>query len=53
MVTTLLKAVNFIKSRGLNHRQFQEFLQETNAEFGGGKMLKRVFDLRKEIAAFT
>lgn len=30
----ILKAVNFIKSRGLNHRDFQIFLRETNAEYG-------------------
>lgn len=64
VMNVVIKAVNFIKSRGLNHRQFQEFLKETNAEYGDityfcdvrwlsrGKMLKRVFDLRKEIAAF-
>lgn len=64
VMSIVVKTVNFIKSRGLNHRQFQEFLKETNAEYGDviyfcdvrwlsrGKMLKRVFDLRKEIAAF-
>ncbi|XP_045501701.1 general transcription factor II-I repeat domain-containing protein 2-like [Colias croceus] len=64
VMSIVVKTVNFIKSRGLNHRQFQEFLKEQDAEYGDityfcdvrwlsrGKMLKRVFDLRKEIAAF-
>lgn len=64
VMSIVVKTVNFIKSRGLNHRQFQEFLKKTNAEYGDvtyfcdvrwlsrGKMLKRVFDLRKEIADF-
>lgn len=64
VMSVVVKTVNFIKSRGLNHRQFQEFLKETNAEYGDityfcdvrwlsrGKMLKRAFDLRNEIAAF-
>lgn len=63
-MSIVVKTVNFIKSRGLNHRQFQEFLKKINAEYGDityfcdvrwlsrGKMLKRVFDLRKEIADF-
>ncbi|XP_047989846.1 general transcription factor II-I repeat domain-containing protein 2-like [Leguminivora glycinivorella] len=64
VMSIVVKTVNFIKSRGLNHRQFQEFLKETNAEYGDiiyfcdvrwlsrGKMLKRVFDLRNEISNF-
>ena len=54
---------NFIKSRALNHRQFQ-FLEDVEAECGDliyycevrwlskGKMLKRFYDLRDKIATF-
>lgn len=28
------ETVDFIKSRGLNHREFQKFLHEINAEYG-------------------
>ncbi|XP_074039888.1 general transcription factor II-I repeat domain-containing protein 2 [Leptinotarsa decemlineata] len=64
VMSVVVKTVNFVKSRGLNHRQFQKFLKEQDAEYGDityfcdvrwlsrGKMLKRMFDLRKEIAAF-
>ena len=33
IVAVVIKTVNFIISRELNHRQFQEFLRETEAEF--------------------
>ena len=64
IMTVVIKTVNFIILRGLNHRQFQEFLRETEAEFGDltyflnvwwlsfEKMLQRVYALRKEIAIF-
>ena len=60
----VVKTVNLILSRGLNHRQFQQFLLETKAEFGDlnyfcnvrwlsrGKMLQRFYALSKEIATF-
>ena len=59
-----VKTVNFILARGLNHRQFQELLNEVNSEYdyllyfwevrwlSRGAMLNRVYQLRKEIADF-
>lgn len=29
-----VKSVNFLKSRGLNHRQFKTFLEQSEADFG-------------------
>ena len=64
VMNVVIKTVNFIRSRGLNHRQFQEFLNDLDSEFGDvvyysevrwlsrGKMLKRVFDLKDEIQTF-
>ena len=56
--------VNFIRRRGLKHRQFQEFLKAVEADYGDvvyyshvrwlsrGKVLYRFFCLRKEIDLF-
>ena len=64
IMAVVVKTVNFILSRGLNHRQFQEFLKQIEAEYGDltyfskvrwlsrGKMLARVYALREEIATF-
>jgi len=58
------KMVNLIRSHGLNHREFREMLRETETEsvdlpyytavrwLSCGKVLARVFELRKEIAEF-
>lgn len=34
IVTTVMKTVNFIRGRGLHHRQFQQFLLEMGSEHG-------------------
>jgi len=60
-VQIIVKAVNFKKSKGLNHRQFQEFLSSMDADYGDiiyfsevkwlswGKMLRRFYGLQNEI----
>ncbi|KII60696.1 General transcription factor II-I repeat domain-containing protein 2B [Thelohanellus kitauei] len=56
--------INFVKSRTLNRRQFREYLADIFEEYedisystkvrwlSKGKMLKRFYDLRQEIADF-
>lgn len=53
VMSTITRAVNFIRAKGLNHRQFKTFLEELNSEYGDlpyhtevrwlsqGKVLKR------------
>lgn len=64
VMSIVVKAVNFIRSHGLKHREFQSFLAEIDAEYGDipyfcdvrwlsrGEMLKRVFQLKGPIKAF-
>ncbi|KAG8239704.1 hypothetical protein J437_LFUL019045, partial [Ladona fulva] len=64
ILNVVIKTINFIRSKGLNHRQFQEFLNTLETSYGDivyftavrwlsrGKMLKRFYDLRNEIKCF-
>jgi hypothetical protein len=63
-VTVVAKLVDYIRSKRLNHRQFQQFLSDMDSEKGNvlyytevhwlsrGQMLKRVYDLKLEINLF-
>ena len=58
------QAVNFIRARGFNHRQFQKFLDDLNTShqdlvyfcevrwLSKGRMLRRFYDLREEVSLF-
>ncbi|XP_033606232.1 general transcription factor II-I repeat domain-containing protein 2B isoform X1 [Cryptotermes secundus] len=60
----VVSTVNFIRSRGLNHRHFRDFLSEVEAEYpdlpyhtavrwlSSRKVLLRFFELRAEIEIF-
>ena len=64
VVDIVVKTVNFIRSRELNHRQFKFFLVDMDSEYGEllyhtelrwlsrRKVLKPFFALRNEIALF-
>ena len=64
IMDVMLKTVNFILSRGLNHCQFQLLLLEAESQYGDllyfcnvrwlsrGDMLQRVYRFRKEIVTF-
>ena len=64
IMKVVVKVVNLILSRGLNHRQFQQLLLEVDAQHSDllyfcevrwlsrGKMLDRFFELLKEINEF-
>lgn len=64
VMTVVVKVVNFIRSKGLNHRQFQQFLSDLEAEHGDvvyyaevrwlsrGNMLQRLFSLKNEVQEF-
>lgn len=61
---TVVKLVNFIRARALNHRQFIQLLEESEAEHTDvpyhsnvrwlslGTVLRRVWDLRGQIGVF-
>jgi len=58
VIDVVSKIVNFIKTRGLNHRQVVVCLEEYESEhttvrwLSLGKVLKRVLDLRAQIQEF-
>ena len=64
VMSTVVKIINFILARGLNHHQFKSLLEEMNAQhqyvvyfcevrwFSRGAMLQQFYDLRNEIMTF-
>ena len=64
VVDPVLKIVNIIRARGLNHRQFTKLLEDCDSDHSGvpyhtavhwlsvGKLLRRVWDLKTEILLF-
>lgn len=64
VVNPVVKLVNFIRARGLQHRQFIAFLEETDADHQDllyhsrvrwlslGKVFQRVWELKEEIGVF-
>ena len=63
VMSIVIKTVNFIRSKGLHHREFQELLHSIDANFqdipyytkvrwlSRGKMLKRAFERKDAIQA--
>lgn len=64
VMSTVVSCINFVKSRGLNSRQFKEFLNELDSQYGDlvyhcevrwlsrGNMLMRFHELRNEVKQF-
>ncbi|KAL0202287.1 hypothetical protein M9458_000305 [Cirrhinus mrigala] len=63
IMNVVMKTVNFIRAKGLNHRQFEAFLSDKNIShslpyhtevrwLSRGAVLKRFFELRSEISQF-
>ena len=64
VMSTVVKIINFILARGLNHRQFKSLPEEMDAQYqdvvyfcevrwlSRGAMLQRFYDLRNEIMTF-
>jgi hypothetical protein len=64
VMSVVVKTINYIKTRGINHRQFQSFLNEIESEYtdviyhsevrwlSRGNVLKRFYELKEEIKAF-
>ena len=64
VMKVVVSTVNFVRSHGLNHRLFKNFLTEIESSYGDlqyhsevrwlsrGKVLKRFFELRHEIDIF-
>lgn len=64
VLKNVTKIVNYIRARGLNHRQFSKFLEDVGSEYtdlpyytevrwlSSHKVLKRFFELLEEITTF-
>ena len=64
VMSVVTKTVNFIRSKGLRHRQFQDLLRSLEADFedvpyyceirwlSRGKVLEQIFKLKDEIQQF-
>lgn len=64
VMSPITRAINFIRAKGLSHRQFKAFLGELDTEYGDlpyhtevrwlsqAKVLQRCFELREEICLF-
>ncbi|KAM3838284.1 general transcription factor II-I repeat domain-containing protein 2A-like [Diretmus argenteus] len=64
VMSVVVKCINRIRSKGLKHRQFRAFLEEIESAYedvlyftevrwlSRGTVLKRFFELRKEVEAF-
>ncbi|KAG8236139.1 hypothetical protein J437_LFUL001597 [Ladona fulva] len=63
ILNVVIKTINFIRSKGLNHRRFQEFLNTLETRYEdilystverwlSCRMLKHFYDLRNEIKCF-
>lgn len=64
VLDVVIKLVNSIRSRALNHRQFREFLDSLQSEYSdvlyytevrwlsAGRVFERVWDLKEEIISF-
>lgn len=64
VMEVVVASISFIKSRILNHRQFKEYLADLFSDYenishycevrwlSNGKILKRFYDLRQDIADF-
>ena len=60
-----VQAMNVIRSKGLNYRQFRDFLQDIDSDFSDvlyhtnardlslGNVLKRVWKLKEEIEKYS
>ncbi|XP_016097781.1 general transcription factor II-I repeat domain-containing protein 2B-like [Sinocyclocheilus grahami] len=64
VMSVVLKCINYIRSRSLQHRQFRPFVEEIESTYGDllyftevhwlsrGNVLKRFFELRAEVKRF-
>ena len=65
VMRVVIKLLNFVRTRALYHRQFQQLLEEMDSQYGDllfyievrwlsrGAMLQRVYQVRDELAMFV